>query len=894
MKELSELLALPVGARLRSADLHVHTPASRDTNPQWKETTPAEFLEMAIDRGLHLIAITDHNSVAWCDPAREAAAGKSISVFPGFELSTSEGHLLGIFERDKPASELGELLVQLGIRSRDFGSLDAISSVSLTVAAERIEAEGGVAIAAHVDRPKGFWEVMRTSAARRKQIYACPQIRAFEIVDVRLREQFATGSSPGYPRRVTSIQGSDCYPSGGTMHELDAVGSRHSYLSMGDPSLSGLRHALMDPQIRVRLMDDAMPEAPAAIVGLWVSGGFFEDQRLRFSTNITCLIGGTGSGKSLTLELLRFALEQQVDGTVLPQIAREINRLLEHALGDLATVSVLVEKGGERYLIQRTWVSNPASASVYRVDHDQIEPITDPIDVPSFFPIKGFSQGEIIEYAREPLARLSLLDDLIEVAEMRASIARLKVALGRNAAETLAAMAELTDAQAQIKELPGVLEDIKRVSKLVRHPSIKGHEAWFSERRAIEGASEHIATLREHVHTQWPTVPDPLVSAEDLGETTPSSDLIKQVNDVGSSVRESLATAQIKLVGAFDRGAKRLGAIIATWQARYDEADLKYQEVVSKLDPATRSQAALNERLSILRATESRLKGAKDRIDATIQPGISTLEQRRNELLTELQSARKSIRGLRETKAAELSEALERRVLIKVSGASDHRRYLQSLLELRTGSFVQENDLRLIVVAVHPVTLVKLLLSQDFDGLERRSKVPAEVFARLLENVVTRRSMPDLYKLQLVDVEDIVRVQLAIEAQTYRDLEDLAHGQKCTVVLMIALAEGSFPLLVDQPEDALHAPWIESYIVSSLRNRRGIRQSLFATRSANVLVSADAEQIIALKADARRGVVDQTGSLDRFETRDLVLYHVEGGEPAFARRQDKYAASKPF
>jgi hypothetical protein len=105
---------------------------------------------------------------------------------------------------------------------------------------------------------------------------------------------------------------------------------------------------------------------------------------------------------------------------------------------------------------------------------------------------------------------------------------------------------------------------------------------------------------------------------------------------------------------------------------------------------------------------------------------------------------------------------------------------------------------------------------------------------------------------------------------------------------MIALAEGDFPLLADQPEDALHAPWIEDYIVSSLRRRRGTRQCLFATRSANMLVSTDAEQIIALKADAQHGMVDRTGALDRFDTRDLVLYHVEGGKEAFKRRQEKY------
>ena len=90
------------------------------------------------------------------------------------------------------------------------------------------------------------------------------------------------------------------------MHQLDAIGQRRTFLSMGDVSVPGLRQALLDPEVRVRLEVDPRPEPSAVIEGLWVSGGFLAGQVLRFSNNITCLIGGTGSGKSLSIEL-RFA-----------------------------------------------------------------------------------------------------------------------------------------------------------------------------------------------------------------------------------------------------------------------------------------------------------------------------------------------------------------------------------------------------------------------------------------------------------------------------------------------------------------------------------------------------------------------------------------------------------
>jgi hypothetical protein len=61
------------------------------------------------------------------------------------------------------------------------------------------------------------------------------------------------------------------------------------------------------------------------------------------------------------------------------------------------------------------------------------------------------------------------------------------------------------------------------------------------------------------------------------------------------------------------------------------------------------------------------------------------------------------------------------------------------------------------------------------------------------------------------------------------------------------------PVIVDQPEDALHAPWIEEYLVDRLRALRGSRQYVFAMRSPGIVVSGDAEQIITLRATAGQG-----------------------------------------
>src|SRR5215208_2606093 len=91
--QLNALLEHSDGRRFRKIDLHVHTPASSDMHESWKSATPADVVRIAQEANLDAIAITDHNSVSWCESVLRAAQESPLVVFPGVEISTSEGHL---------------------------------------------------------------------------------------------------------------------------------------------------------------------------------------------------------------------------------------------------------------------------------------------------------------------------------------------------------------------------------------------------------------------------------------------------------------------------------------------------------------------------------------------------------------------------------------------------------------------------------------------------------------------------------------------------------------------------------------------------------------------------------------------------------------------------------
>ena len=274
--------------------------------------------------------------------------------------------------------------------------------------------------------------------AERRRVYVTPDLWAIEILDAASKHKHQAGEV--YSRHMTCIQSSDCWPKASDRHQLDGMAYRHSLLKIEERSIAGLKLALLDPDIRVRLAGNESPSVNCSILGMWVTRGFLDGQIIRFNENVNCFIGDTGSGKSVATELLRFGLDQQPS---VQKILGEVTSLLGQQLGTLGTVHILVAKGDSHYLVERTWGTPSEKPLVQRLTGTELQPI-DNIDMRLFFPIKGFSQSEIIEFAREPEVRLTLTDDLIDCSTELSSIRDLKISLTKNAAEVSAELAKET------------------------------------------------------------------------------------------------------------------------------------------------------------------------------------------------------------------------------------------------------------------------------------------------------------------------------------------------------------------------------------------------------------------------------------------------------------------
>ena len=390
---------------------------------------------------------------------------------------------------------------------------------------------------------------------------------------------------------MTCLQSSDSWPKNANRHQLDGIANRYSILKMDDRSISGLKLALIDPDIRVRLKDDHMPSPDSVILGVWVSGGFLDAQTMRFSDGVNCFIGDTGSGKSLALELIRFGLDQQ---PLVPKILEEVESLLQQQLGELGTVHILLAKGGAQYLVERTWGSTPQKPLVQRVTEDGMQPI-DEFDMRIFFPIKAFSQSEIIEFAREPDVRLSLTDDLIDCTEELGNIKDLKISLRTNAGAILAEQAKETSIREDLAGRAILVEDVARIDAILDDECIAQQQLWYEEEIALSKAKQDLDELPKGLTEAvsnldvGPTWPDHL-------DHSPNQDILAKAKSAFQEWQKHVecmrAGAQVQLTILVES----FTAARQEWNARFAVAEANYRQLLETLDSDGVGLQALSER----------------------------------------------------------------------------------------------------------------------------------------------------------------------------------------------------------------------------------------------------------------------------------------------------------
>jgi len=842
-----------------------------------------KLLDRCLDLDIEVIAVTDHNDAASVALFREEAKSRGITVFPGFEVASSEGvHVLCIYPPDATDAALQRYLGQLDITTTEPSS--SLSKKAFSDLLTSVRMQGGLTIAAHITHEKGLLNTLHGQA--RIQAWRDPNLLCVQIPG-------AVEEVPDDKRPILKNQNADykrelCPDATCALAIVNAgdvskpedleLATSTCWVKMTEPSLEGLRQAFLDPVSRIRLASDPVPEAHAEFVALAWQGGFLDGRAVSFNENLNVLIGGRGTGKSTVVESLRYVLGLEPLGE---DAKKAYDGIVRHVLksGTRIVLSVRVHHPARReYVIERTVPNAP----VVKDDAGHMLPYKPADVIPR---AQVFGQHEISELTKNGEKLTRLLDRFIASDDAaRVSKDEKRQRLEESRKKVAAAAAELTRLDEKLAALPKLEETLKRFQEAGLEEKMKDKSLLIREEQLLKQADGLVSRVRQlasNLRAETPldasfldAVTDELPSADRLrGLASTFARLQVAVEEAAASIEAAVAIVDAE-TAAFQRGRELHKKMV----------EESYEKTLRELQ---RAKIDGEEFVRLKKQIES-LRPLRDQ-RTLLEKRVGEEREARRARLVEWESAKgEQFRAL-EKAAKKVSRRLEGRVRVRVSFAAV-RDQLINLLKDKVGGRLSE--------ALETLRTLEPLSLSELATAGRGGKDPLVTKYGLLPAQAEKLAQaPDSMWMELeeLDLPATTTIELNTapegEGPVWQKLEDLSTGQKATAVLLLLLLESDAPLVVDQPEDDLDNRFITESIVPKMREEKRRRQFVFATHNANIPVLGDAELIVGLAA-ARDGngalTAKHMGSIDSRGVRELVEEVLEGGRRAFELRRQKY------
>jgi len=913
---LDRILSLPNGARFYKCDLHCHTPADPKFNcgpgpidlktEEGQRKFAQRYAQFALQQGLEIIGITEHNDVRWLPYIQKAADEVGIIMFPGVELGALAGekaiHFLALFDPGTSAESIGHWLSSLGLMPNQRFHLDKTPRVvhkhtyELTELIQENRALPGIAIAAHASSPNGLFEGMQGEG--RVLAYTDQRLLAVEIPGTRdelsnFERDLVNGKLEVYQyKNIACLNHSDGRGVGYASQDCRNIGDRTTYIKLSNPTTEGLRQAFLDHESRVRLAGERPEEHYPRLVGVAIEGGFLQEKDgdpflLHLNPNLNCVVGGRGTGKSALLEAIRYAFDIPIK-TEANQV--QANELLRSTLGAGAKIAIFYQTDdGTIYRVERIWGQGPR---VFDAQTGEEKQDLHPGRLVPGGPIEVYGQKEVYEISKDPEFQLRLLDNYIAEAlrpiqeQERDLVRQMEI----NAQDILRVEREIEEANEKLRDLPAIREELARLERQEAIARLERKKQLEQEKTMLEQAGmavEELATETEAFVADHGISPDLLgkQSRSNLPHTELLTGQRTLLDEVAITFRQAISSLPGRLRTVWKAGEKDR----ATWLEDYEQEEESYQALLRKVPDASA------ERYINLQRQRNALEQMEKEVERRLEMATE-LGTKRHQILSTLRCLRQEEAfQVRREKAQELDELLDTAISISVVQGGNRDAYAMYLSRVWSGFGVRMTIIESIAKSTaednayyDPIHLVAAIRKERENPPESES-VLAQIYG--VSEAFRRRlaSLPDetLYALETYSVPDLPVIQLRVGDQ-YKPLSDLSVGQKCTAILSLILVERKTPLIIDQPEDDLDNRFIFDEIVQTLRHEKERRQFVIATHNANIPVSGDAELIIVLDADEGHGWAAYLGSIDDLAMREPVENILEGGREAFRIRKEKY------
>ncbi|MYA82932.1 MAG: AAA family ATPase [Acidimicrobiales bacterium] len=642
---------------------------------------------------------------------------------------------------------------------------------------------------------------------------------------------------------------------------FEDIGKRHVWLKMAEKTIEALRQAFIAHTTRARIgheLDDdgsfrdlAQPPDALRYERPWLKSvtvngeaAFFDSTpdrppvEFEFSPDLTCVIGGSMTGKSTLLDGLRVHV-----GAQLPQSARARQEVKERA--------------AERFLVGAPSIELNCPGRAPTVSAQER------------WPAVFYTQGELKSLTEDPEAVQNILArlDASETGE-----------IDRREGNLLTYDRELGRIASRLSELDDQLVEAEQALKKIldaRNELTAFADAGVED---FNNAAASAATWRDLTQTLDDIVAraDDLISAMN-SVVLPNSDTAREMaaerlDDQWQLASEAASNVLNKLVDAQHTAAEGV-----------HQEETRREELRVQVDRALAAHGFDGERISefqelsaqvsLLDSYQSNLDGVRatsENLQAAFEQQLAARRSLRDE---QRRSFDKVLDGVGQQSGGHFAA---RRI---DDGGSEPLEDFISRLSQR-GITRWWNDSK-----GSPRPSPDELLRRLDDGSlgdVGMSRAVQQTFAGCITPARRR-------ELAALRCPDRYVLEFRTSDKNYRPLDKLSGGQRVNLLLSLLLATSdSRPLVIDQPEDELDNRFLFETLLPALHRLKGRRQVIVATHNANIVVNGDADQVIQLDAADEHGYIACAGAIEDPTVREAIVQTVDGGDEAFRLRRIKY------
>lgn len=668
------------------------------------------------------------------------------------------------------------------------------------------------------------------------------------------------------------IWGSDSHYLDKLLHPSNGNSFDYTWIK-ADLSFEGFKQITFEPQLRIRVQrdDPTEEETYAKIESLNVD--FPEDLKIRdkgsnesipfcilgkqeisFSSNLTCIIGGRGSGKSTITHLLYNQIPK-VDTNRLSQINSPLLSL------ELGSKDVL---GRIRSTVK---TSLPNSTEFFL--QNEVEKFARDVNEMSaliktrLFGLSMVEEDEkgLRELESEWRAKDSEFEKLIAAYDDIASIQE-QIVLVENEKETLRKQTEIISSE----DYKNLQSDIERISN-----EISSFDTYEKEYRQIVAELSKISKSVERLDWQKYGGQGTLSSVADgikkmAAEFDSSFNTAKTAYDSAEYVTK-LNEKKIQLKEFLkEKGLspENVGEIASATQ-QIAELEEQTKTLKKQLIPHTEVYGTKDDLVSSLKETHENYVNKFLDVTGKLRTALRKLRFDEEDTIINFE-LRTNDQPLKDVAADFIKDSNTSKVTLR----SDH---IQNVL---FGS----DAFNLADIIADPTKLVEAVNESE------NADVHTQIIQGLLSEPVVLEKLHLRITRQCFDINNIqVHTKLGD-----RQLQNTSFGERCGIVIAIVLVAGTNPIVIDQPEDNLDGKYISNVLVPLIRDQKQKRQIILITRDANIAIGGDSELILILaKHHSIRGTQLLPATIENKELRSEYIWILDGGDRAFKKREEKYS-----